>query len=395
MQQIIAIVTMNFRNLSARAAASWVAVLGFAGVVLVLVAVLAMGEGFNATLDNVGADDVAIVVRGGSSDEMSSSLQPDDVNVITGAPGVLRQGGANGRAFAAAELFVTLDLPKRSTGTFANVPMRGTDASGPQLRSKFKLESGRMFESGKNEVIVGAGAARAFAGLELGGTLKSGNAIWQIVGIFSDGGSVTESEVWADARVLQGAFNRGAAFQSVRVKLASAADFTAFRDSLTTDKRVNVSVRTERDFMAAQAGMLTTMIRGAGFAIGLLMGVGAVFGALNTMYSAVASRAREIATLRALGFGPLPIFISVLTEALALALAGGILGGACAYLAFNGYQASTLNYQSFTQVTFAFAVTPGLLMSGIGYALMLGALGGSLPAWRAVREPIVVGLRAT
>jgi putative ABC transport system permease protein len=395
MQQIIAIVTMNFRNLSARAAASWVAVLGFAGVVLVLVAVLAMGEGFNATLNNVGADDVAIVVRGGSSDEMSSSLQPDEVNVITGAPGVLRQGGANGRAFAAAELFVTLDLPKRSTGTFANVPMRGTDVAGPQLRSKFKLESGRMFESGKNEVIVGAGAARAFAGLELGGTLKSGNAIWQVVGIFSDGGSVTESEVWADARVLQGAFNRGAAFQSVRVKLSSAADFTAFRDSLTTDKRVNVSVRTERDFMAAQAGMLTTMIRGAGFAIGLLMGVGAVFGALNTMYSAVASRAREIATLRALGFGPLPIFISVLTEALALALAGGILGGACAYLAFNGYQASTLNYQSFTQVTFAFAVTPALLMSGIGYALLLGALGGSLPAWRAVREPIVLGLRAT
>jgi putative ABC transport system permease protein len=395
MQQIIAIVTMNFRNLSARAAASWVAVLGFAGVVLVLVAVLAMGEGFNATLNNVGADDVAIVVRGGSSDEMSSSLQPNEVNVITGAPGVLRQGGANGRAFAAAELFVTLDLPKRSTGTFANVPMRGTDAAGPQLRSKFKLESGRMFESGKNEVIVGAGAARAFAGLELGGTLKSGNATWQVVGIFSDGGSVTESEVWADARVLQGAFNRGSAFQSVRVKLSSAAEFTPFRDSLTTDKRVNVSVRTERDFMAAQAGMLTTMIRGAGFAIGLLMGVGAVFGALNTMYSAVASRAREIATLRALGFGPLPIFVSVLTEALALALAGGILGGACAYLAFNGYQASTLNYQSFTQVTFAFAVTPALLMSGIGYALMLGALGGSLPAWRAVREPIVVGLRAT
>lgn len=392
MQQIFAIVAMNLRNLSARAAASWVAVIGFGGVVLVLVAVLAMGEGFNSTLNNVGADDVALVVRGGSSDEMSSSLLPQDVAVIINAPGVMQQGGA---PFAAAELFVTLDLPKRSTGTFANVPMRGTSEIGPQLRSKFKLESGRMFTPGKYEVIVGMGASRTFAGLELGGTLKSGNAQWEIVGIFSDGGSVTESEVWADARALQGAFNRGAAFQSVRAKLVSATDFTAFRDSLTTDKRVNVSVRTEREFMDAQASVLTTMIRGAGFAIGLLMGVGAVFGALNTMYSAVASRAREIATLRALGFGPLPIFVSVMAEALLLALAGGVLGGICAYLAFNGYQASTLNYQSFTQVTFAFAVTPSLLVNGMVYALLLGAVGGSLPAWRAVSQPIVTGLRAT
>jgi putative ABC transport system permease protein len=390
-EQIVAIVSMNLRNLSARAAASWVALLGFAGVVLVVVAVLAIGEGFNATLKNVGADDVALVVRGGSSDEMSSSLLPDAVSVITNAEGVLRQGG---QPFAAAELFVTLDLPKRSTGTFANVPMRGTSELGPQLRSKFKLESGRMFTPGRNEAVVGIGAARTFTGLELGGTMQSGNVRWTIVGIFSDGGSVTESEVWADARVLQGAFNRGASFQSVRVKLGSASDFVAFRDSLTTDKRVNVLVRTEREFMAAQSNVLTTMIRGVGFAIGLLMGIGAVFGALNTMYSAVASRAREIATLRALGFGAWPIVISVLSEALLLALAGGVLGGAIAYLAFNGFQASTLNYQSFTQVTFAFAVTPKLLINGIGYALLLGLLGGLLPAIRAVRQPIVMGLRA-
>jgi putative ABC transport system permease protein len=391
MQQIMAIVSMNLRNLSARAAASWVAVLGFAGVVLVLIAVLAMGKGFESTLRNVGADDIALVVRGGSSDEMSSSLMPDAVNVIVNAPGVLQQAG---RPFAAAELYVTLDVPKRSTGTFANVPLRGTSELGPELRAKFKIESGRMFTPGRDEAIVGAGASRAFAGLELGGTLKSGNATWQIVGIFSDGGSVTESEVWTDARVLQGAFNRGASFQSVRVKLASAADFTAFRDSLTTDKRVNVLVRTEREFMTAQSSTLSTMIRTAGFAIGFLMGVGAVFGALNTMYSAVASRAREIATLQALGFGTWPILISVLTEALLLALAGGVLGGAIGYLAFNGFEASTLNYQSFTQVTFAFAVTPSLLLNGIFYALILGLIGGLLPAVRAVRQPIVEGLRA-
>ncbi len=391
MEQIGVVVWMNLRNLSARAAASWVALFGFAGVVLVVVAVLAIGEGFNATLKNVGADDVALVVRGGSSDEMSSSLLPDAVSVITNAPGVLR---IEGQPFAAAELFVTLDLPKRSTGTFANVPMRGTSDVGPKLRSKFKFESGRMFTPGRNEAIVGIGAARTFKGLELGGTLQSGNSSWNIVGIFSDGGSVTESEVWTDARVLQGAFNRGASFQSVRVKLPSGADFVAFRDSLTTDKRVNVLVRTEREFMAAQSNVLTTMIRGVGLAIGLLMGIGAVFGALNTMYSAVASRAREIATLRALGFGAWPIVISVLTEAMLLAFAGGVLGGAIAYLAFNGFQASTLNYQSFTQVSFAFAVTPTLLINGIGYALLLGLLGGLLPAIRAVHQPIVMGLRA-
>jgi putative ABC transport system permease protein len=251
-----------------------------------------------------------------------------------------------------------------------------------------------MFTPGRNEAIVGTGAAHTFTGLELGGTMKSGNVTWEIVGVFSDGGSVTESEVWTDARVLQGAFNRGASFQSVRVKLATAADFVVFRDNLTTDKRVNVLVRTEHEFMEAQSNALNTMIRGVGFSIGLLMGIGAVFGALNTMYSAVASRAREIATLRALGFGAWGIVISVLSEALLLALAGGVLGGAIAYLAFNGFQASTLNYQSFTQVSFAFAVTPKLLVSGIGYALLLGLLGGLLPSIRAARQPIVTGLRA-
>jgi putative ABC transport system permease protein len=391
MSQIVAIVMMNLRNLPARASASWVAVLGFAGVVLVLIAVLAMAEGFGKTLEGVGADDVAIVLRGGSGDEMSSSLMPEAVNVVMNAPGVL---AGEGRPFMAAELFVTLDLPKRSTGTYANVPFRGTNDLGPKLRSKFAITSGRMFTPGRDEVIVGVGAARTFEGLELGGTLRTGNAAWQIVGIFSDGGSVTESEIWTDARVLQGAYNRGATFQSVRVKLASAAAFTAFRDSLTTDKRINVSARTERDFMSAQSETLSTIIRTAGFAIGFLMGVGAVFGALNTMYSAVSSRAREIATLQALGFGTAPILISVLTEALLLALAGGMLGGTIAYAAFNGFEASTLNYQSFTQVSFAFAVTPPLLLNGIAYALLLGLIGGVLPAVRAVRKPIVEGLRA-
>jgi putative ABC transport system permease protein len=391
MEQILAITWMNLRNLRQRAGASWVAVFGFAGVVLVLVAVLAMAEGFRSTLEQVGSDSVAVIVRAGSNEEMSSSLPPDDVAIVSNAPGILRSGQ---QPLLAAELFVTVDVPKRATGTWANVPLRGTSELGPQLRSKFKIQSGRMFVSGRDEVIVGVGAARAFVGLNLGDTLKSGNASWQVVGLFEDGGSVTESEVWTDARGLQSAYNRGSAFQSIRVRLNSANDFAAFRDSLTTDRRLNVAVKTEREFMSSQSSTLTGIIRSAGLTLGLLMGIGAVFGALNTMYSAVAARAREIATLQALGFGGLPILVSVLVEALALALVGGALGGAIAYLAFNGYEASTLNYQSFSQVTFAFAVTPSLLVSGIGYALLLGFIGGLLPAVRAVRQPIVIGLRA-
>lgn len=391
MQQVFAITWMNIRNLRARAGASWVAVLGFAGVVLVLVAVLAMAEGFNSTLAQVGSDDVAVIVRAGSTEEMSSSISPDTLAVVSNAPGIQREGD---QPLLAAELFITVDVPKRATGTWANVPLRGTSALGPKLRPKFNIESGRMFVPGRDEVIVGRGAARAFAGLDLGGTLQSGNARWQIVGVFSDNGSVTESEIWTDARGLQSAFNRGSSFQTIRTKLQSQNAFATFRDSLTTDRRVNVTVRTEREFLAGQSGQLTGIIQTAGLAIGLLMGIGAVFGALNTMYSAVATRAREIATLQALGFGSLPILVSVMVEALLLAFAGGILGGAVAYLAFNGYEASTLNYQSFSQVTFAFAVTPDLLISGIGYALALGFVGGLLPAIRSINQPIVAGLRA-
>ena len=382
---------MNLRNLPARAGASWVALLGFAGVVLVLVAVLAIAEGFRSTLASTGSNDVAIVVRAGSNDEMSSSLTPEAADIIGNAPGVMK---VDGRPLAVPELFVTVDVPKRSTGTWANVPLRGTGEFGPRLRPDFKIVSGRMFEPGRDEIVVGVGAARAFAGLELGSTLQSGNARWRVVGMFADGGHVTESEIWTDARGLQSAYGRGSSFQTVRVRLTSPAAFSAFRDALTTDRRLNVGVKTEREFLAAQSQALTVLIRGAGMVIGLLMGVGAVFGALNTMYSAVAVRAREIATLRALGFGGAPVVISVLTEALLLALAGGILGGTIAYLAFNGYRASTLNWQSFAQVTFAFAVTPTLLVSGIAYALLLGLIGGLLPAVRAVHQPIVDGLRS-
>jgi putative ABC transport system permease protein len=395
MKQIVTIMWMNLRNIRARMGASLVSMFGIAGVVLVVVAVLAMAEGFRATLEQAGSDDVAVVLRSGTSGEMSSVLAPDDVRIVGDAPGIMT-GVVDGesRPMTSAELFVTIDLPKRATGTWANAPMRGIEGAGAALRPKFKLITGRMFELGKNEAIVGVGAARAFAGLDMGATIQSGNAQWKVVGIFSDGGSASESEMWTDARVLQGAFNRGSSFQSLRAKLVSPAAFNEFRDRLTTDRRLSVMVETERQFLSKQSETLTTLIRGAGFGIAILMGVGAIFGALNTMYSSIAARAREIATLRALGFGPWPIMVSVLTEAMVLAMIGGLLGGIIAYVAFNGYQASTLNFQSFSQVTFAFAVTPALLLNGLVYALLLGLIGGVPPAWRAIHEPIVDGLRS-
>jgi putative ABC transport system permease protein len=391
LETTVAVTAMSLRNLWQRRTSTIVSLVGIGGVVLVVVAVLAMAEGFRNALQIAGSDDIAVVIRGGSTGEMSSLLSQADVNVIEGAPGAASDTGGR---LTSAEFFATVDVAKRSTNTWANVPLRGIGAQGPKLRPHFKLISGRMFQSGRNEIVVGAGASRAFAGLDLGSTLVSGANRWQVVGIFGDNGSVAESEIWTDVNVLQGAYSRGSTYQTMRVKLTSANAFSTFRDALTSDPRINVAVKTEREFFADQSRTLTQLIQGAGFMIAILMGAGAVFAALNTMYSAVASRAREIATLRALGFGPTPILVSVMAEALLIGLIGGVSGALLAYLGFNGYRASTLNWASFSQVTFAFRVTPELLLAGLSYALILGLLGGLMPAIRAVRQPIVDGLRA-
>src|SRR5690606_5740344 len=252
---------------------------------------------------------------------------------------------------------------------------------------------GRMFVPGTVEVIVGAGAAEQFEGLVVGNSVRWGTTDWRIVGRFEDKGSVSESEVWTDATVLQGAYNRGNSYQSVRAKLTSADALTAFRDSLSNDPRVNTKVYSESAFYAEQSEALRVMITGLGFGIAILMGLGAVFAALNTMYSAVSARTREIATLRALGFGSFPVVISVIVEALLLALVGSIVGMLISYFAFNGIRASTLNFGSFTQLSFAFTVTPDLLLQGLIYAILLGLIGGLLPSLRAARLPIATGLR--
>ena len=388
--QAAAITLVNLRTIKERKGAALAAAFGIAGVVAVFVAVLSIGVGFRRTLAVSGSPDTAIVMRGGSDSEMMSGLLHQDTRVIADAPGILRtpEGPA-----ASSELFVIVDIPKRSTGTAANVPLRGVGPAAFTVRDRVKVVSGRRFEPGKNEIIVGKAAAEQFAGLDVGSTLRLGENTWTVVGQFTADGSVSESELWCDASVLQPAYRRGDTFQSVYAKLTSPAAFTAFKDSLTTDPRLDVKVVREPEYYASQSQALSAIINFLGTLIAGLMAIGATFGALNTMYTAVASRTREIATLRALGFGASPVVVSILIESLALALAGGVVGAAAAYLAFNGYKASTINFQSFSQVAFAFAVTPPLLVGGIVIALLMGLIGGLFPALRAARMPVVTALR--
>jgi putative ABC transport system permease protein len=390
LRQITAVTAMNLRALPLRVTTSLVSVIGIAGVVLILVALLSISEGFRRTLELSGSDRVAIVLRGSSSAEMTSSFSRDQVQIIEQASGIARD--AQG-PIVSAELYTTVDQPKRSTGTAANAPFRGIEAAGPQTRSHFRLIAGRMFRTGTYEVIVGHSAAQTLSGLGVGSLVKWGNNVWRVVGEFSDGGSVSESEIWTDVHVLQSAYSRGDTYQTVRVLLTAAGAFKSFKDQLMDDPRLSANVLTEREFYAAQSVLLSTLVRGAGTVLALLMGVGAVFGALNTMYSAVAARSTEIATLRALGYGGLPVGVSVVIEALLLGLIGGCLGAAVAYLAFDGLQTSTMNYQSFTQVSFAFSVTPVLIITGTVYALLLALIGGLFPAVHAARRPIIAGLR--
>lgn len=388
--QVLAVTGLNLRTIGQRRGASLAAIVGVAGVVGVFVAVLSMAEGFRRTLTSTASEDTAIVLRSGSDSEMMSGIVRDDTRVIAEAPGVLR--GPRGPV-ASSELYVVVDVAKRSTGTDANVPLRGVQPAAFDVRNEVEIVEGRRFEPGKNEVIVGKAAAAAFAGLDLGSTMRWGENVWTVVGIFSAGGGLAESEIWCDAGVLQPAYRRGNTFQAVYAKLESPEAFDRFKDALTTNPGLEVDVAREADYYAEQSQVLYGIITGLGYVIASLMAVGAVFGALNTMYTAVAARTREIATLRALGFRGGPVVVSVMAESLLLSLVGGALGAGLAYLAFDGFQTATMNWASFSQVAFAFAVTPKLLVLGIAVALVMGLLGGLFPAVRAARMPVATALR--
>lgn len=388
--QTAAITAVNVRSIPQRIGSSSVAVIGIAGVVVVFVAVLSIAQGFRAAMTTAGDPSTVIVMRAGTDSEMSSILLREDAQIVKDAPGVAR--GPDG-PIASAELFVIVNHPKRSTGLDANVPLRGVEAGAFSVREQVRIVEGRRFEPGRNEIIVGRAATGQFTGLEVGRDVRWGENVWKVVGIFEAGGSLAESEIWTDAVVLQGAYRRGDSYQSVYVKLADPERLQTFKDALTTDPRLNVMVERETEYLAGQSVVLQQLITTVGFVIAGLMAIGAIFGAVNTMYTAVASRTREIATLRALGFGAIPVVISVLAEAGALAMVGGVVGGALAWLVFDGYQTSTINWQSFSQVAFAFRVSLTLLVQGLVCAVTMGLIGGLFPAVRAARLPIVTALR--
>jgi putative ABC transport system permease protein len=390
LSQTIAVTAVTLRSIPQRLGSSIVAIVGIGGVIIVFTAVLSIAEGFRVAMQGTGDPQTVIVLRSGSDTEMTSGLSGETARLITEAPGV--EQGPEG-VHASRELFVIIAVPLKRSGTDANVPLRGLTPMALKVRPQVRLVEGRMFTPGTNEIVVGRAASQQFANLSVGSPIRSGKTTWNVVGIFDADGSVAESELWCDASVLQGAYQRGNSFQSVYLRLERPDRFQELKDALTSDPRLNVTVIREPDYYAQQSQVLQTIIRSIGFGIALLMGLGAVFGAVNTMYSAVANRTREIATLRALGFGAVPVVVSVLAEALLLSLIGGLVGGLLAWAAFDGYQTATMNWQSFSQVAFAFAVTPALLLRGLLYAGVIGLFAGMLPAIRAARLPVVTALR--
>jgi len=391
--QVARIALVNLRSVPRRPGTSLVVVIGIAGVVAVLVSVLAMSEGFRHTLASTGRPARVMMLRAGSDAELSSGVARDQAALLASLPGVAR--GAGGRPLATAELVVMVDRPRRGETHSNNVPFRGVQPSAFAVRDEVVLVEGRRFAPGVREVIVGRNAAQQFDGLTVGSRLEFRDSDWVVVGIFSSGGDVHESEIWADAEVALSAFRR-TGFQSVTATLADPSDagLAAFRASIARDRRLSISVFREPEYYARQARVLATLIDVLGYTVAAFMATGAVFGALNCMYSAVAARQVEIATLRALGFGALPVVVSVMLEALALSLLGAALGGGLAWLYCHGASVSTLNFSTFSQVAFDFRVTPALLARGALWGLLIGAAGGLPPAIRAARLPVTLALRA-
>jgi len=380
----------NVLSVRARWTSTIVAVLGIAGTVGIFVWMLAMARGFQAMLISSGSPANAMVRRAGSTSEMESVVTLDTVKIVESAPGVLR--GPQG-PLVSAEVVVVAAMPMRATGTDANTQIRGVSPGVLQVRDGVRIAQGRMFQAGLNELVVGTNAARAYQGFDLGGKVKFGGGDWTVVGIMDAGGNAFDSEAWCDAAVLNQVYKRPTnIFQAVTVRLTGPDAFPAFKDALTKDPRLDVTVDREVEYYATQSQMLTGLIQTLGFFIAFIMGIGAVFAALNTMYSAVSERGREIATLRALGFGSGAVVVSFVLESLLVALVGGILG-ALVVIPFNGYTVGTMNWQTFSHVSFGFKITPPLVMAGVVFALLMGLIGGLPPALRAARRPIAVSLR--
>jgi putative ABC transport system permease protein len=388
-QQAWSVTKVGISTIPQRLGSSSVVVVGIAGVVGVLVALLAMAAGFESTLRETGTDDTVIVMRAGSQTELNSGVDHDTAVVVSQAAQVLHN--ASGQPIASPELVVVASLPKKSDGLDGNVEVRSVGEHAWELRPNVKIIEGRKFQPGLRELITGKSAQGQFRGLELGSSLKLNGQLWAIVGVF-DSGDSHNSELWGDTSVVSSTYRRGSSTASVSMRLTSADAFAAIKAALTTDPRIKVDVSTTRAYYNQQSEAISRAIRVLGITVGIIMAVGAIFGALNTMYAAVATRSREIATLRAIGFRGVPVIVSVLVETMLLALLGGALGAALAWAIFDNYTASTLG-SNFSQVVFAFKVSPELLWSGLTWALAIGFIGGLFPAVRAARIPVTVGLR--
>jgi len=390
-RQAGSVTQVGLSTLRQRIGSSSVIVIGIAGVVAVLVALLAMAEGYRATLRASGSEDTAIVLRGASSAEVMSTLSHDAVNQIAQAPGVARD--ADNRALISPELVVAANLPVRGGGPDedGSVQLRGVGEAAWTVRPNVKIVQGAKFAPGRRELVAGIGAQRQFKGLEPGKQVRLGSQLWTVTGIFQ-AGDATDSELWADAEVVATTYRRGSTRTSVTAKLTGAPAFAGFKAALAGNPQLDVDADTTLSYFSKQSETMTKIIRAIGMVVGGIMGIGAVFGALNTMFATVAARAREIATLRAIGFRGLPVVVAVMLETMLLALLGGVLGGVLAWLIFNGFTASTLA-GGVGQLTFAFEVSPDVLWTGIKWALAIGFVGGLFPALRAARLPITVALR--
>ncbi len=389
LSQTAAITSLNLKSIPERWGPSLVIVVGLAGVVAVFTALLAMAEGFQSTLKATGREDVALVLRGGSSAELNSGLGRDQAVLIKQAPGVAR--GADDQPIGSGEMIVIAELLRKGESTGSNITVRGVEPAAFALRPQLKIVEGRPFQTGLREMVVGRGVTRQFDGAGLGQTLRMRGSDWTVVGVFETG-DATESELWADVEVAQSTFNRQG-YSSVRVQLADPGALQAFKDALTADPRLNVDVQSEQEYFSGQTRDFRRQIGFLAGVVTVIMGLGAIFAALNTMYAAVAARSREIATLRAIGFGGMPVLASVMIESLVLALIGGAIGAVLAYLLFNNLAVSTLG-SNFTQVVFNFKVTPALVGRGLVIAVVIGMVGGFLPALRAARMPVTTALRA-
>ena len=389
-RQVLLVTNMNLRSILERSGSSLVIIVGIAGSVAVMVSLLAMAEGLSSTISSTGEEDRVIILRDGSSSELSSGVAMTELDTVSSSPGIK---SIDGEPMIAGELFAIIDLKKKGAESTSNLPIRGVQPASFKIRPEIEIVEGRNFTTGTAEIIVGKGANNQYEGLEIGDQIKVRDSFATVVGIFSSNGNVHESEIWADLAAAQGLFRRGASASSMILKLNSSDSFDEVGLFVESYPNLELKVQSETDFYENQSSG-ADLIKVFGQVVGYIMAIGAVFAALNTMYSAVSTRLVEIGTLRALGFKGTTVLLALLIEALLLATIGGLLGGAIAYLLFNGYTVSTLAGGSFSQTAFAFAVTGEIIQQGLTLALFVGFIGGVFPAWNAARRDITEALRS-